>query len=116
MKRLDFVQPWFSNFEGLIGVNVRVVEEIPPAVLRASREDWGVRIDAYLINAAKVGDRFAASVFLDHAGAIENGETVVTPPLRSMSARGEFRLMQSVCGQDHYIIVSEYRAGRLLPT
>jgi len=94
---------------------VRVVEEVPPAVLRASREDWGVSIDAYLINAAKVGDRFAASVFLDHARVIADGETVVTPPLKKLGTRGDFLLMQSVCGQDHYIIVSEYRAGRLLP-
>lgn len=84
---------------------------IPVEVVRASSLNWGVLIDAYLIDAARVGDRFAASIFLDCAGAIADGETVVTPPLRELSARGDLRLMQSVCGTDHYIIVSEYRPG-----
>ncbi|MCW2293132.1 hypothetical protein M2262_003182 [Pseudomonas sp. BIGb0408] len=84
------------------------VKAIPASVEQASRIDWGVLIDAYLINAAKVGERFAASVFLDRARAIPDGETVVTPPLRMLSACGDFQLMQSECGRDHYVLVSEY--------
>nr|WP_111461837.1 hypothetical protein [Pseudomonas sp. URMO17WK12:I2] len=89
---------------------MRGVEEIPPAVLRASREDWGVLVDAYLTDAAQVGKRFAATLFFDQAGVICNGETVVTPPLRRLDKRGSFWLMQSECGQDHYVVVSNYRS------
>lgn len=81
---------------------------IPVEVVRASSINWGVLIDAYLIDAARVGDRVAATLFLDFAGLIENGETVVTPPLRKITSNGDLQLMQSVCGRDHYIIVSEY--------
>ena len=85
-----------------------VVEKIPPAVPRASREDWGVLVDAYLTDAAQVGQRFAATLFFDQAGVISNGETVVTPPLRRLGRRGDFWLMQSECGQDHYVVVSNF--------
>lgn len=85
-------------------------EPIPFKVMQAARMSWGVLIDAYLINGARVGDRFTASAFLDYAGKIKNGETVVTPPLRKVAARGEFSLMQSSNGRDYYVLVSEYQA------
>lgn len=85
---------------------MRDLENIPPVVLRASREDWGVLVDAYLTDAAQVGRRFAATLFFDQAGIICNGETVVTPPLRSLGKRKDFWLMQSECGRDHYVVVS----------
>ncbi|SDG12949.1 hypothetical protein [Phytopseudomonas seleniipraecipitans] len=83
------------------------VKAIPANVERASRIDWGVPIDAYLTEAARVGDRVTATLFLDFAGVIGNGETVVTPPLRKITSRGDLQLVQSACGHDHYIIVSE---------
>lgn len=92
---------------------MRVVEEIPPAVLRASREDWGVLVDAYLTDATQVGARFAATIFYDQAGVICNGETVITPPIRRLTSRGDFCLVQSACGKDHYVIVSENGPTRL---
>lgn len=87
---------------------MRALENIPPAVIQALDEEWGVLIDAYLTDAAKVGTRFAATIFFDQAGVISNGETVVTPPLRSLSRRKNFWLMQSECGRDHYVVVSHY--------
>jgi hypothetical protein len=75
--------------------------------------NWGVIVDAYLVDAAKVGDRFAATLFFDHSGVIGDGQTVVTPPLRKLSQREDFYLMQSECGRDHYIIVSKYRPSNI---
>lgn len=89
------------------------IQTLPTSVLQAKSQDWGVIVDAYLVNAARVGDRFAATLFCDLAGVIENGETVVTPPVRQLQRRGDFRLMQSACGGDHYIIVSEDKTERV---
>lgn len=83
-------------------------KNIPANVERASRIDWGVLVDAYLTDAAQVGKRFAATLFFDQAGVISNGETVVTPPLRRLGKRGDFWLMQSESGQDHYVVVSNF--------
>lgn len=83
-------------------------KNIPADVERASRINWGVLVDAYLTDAAQVGQRFAATLFFDQAGVISNGETVVTPPLRRLGRRGDFWLMQSECGQDHYVVVSNF--------
>lgn len=83
-------------------------KNIPADVERASRINWGVLVDAYLTDAAQVGRRFAATLFFDQAGVISNGETVVTPPLRRLGRRGDFWLMQSECGQDHYVVVSNF--------
>lgn len=88
-------------------------ENIPADVEKASRIEWGVLIDGYLTNAARVGSRFTATLFLDCARLISNGETVVTPPVRKVTSRGEFSLVQSACGQDHYVIVSELASMRL---
>lgn len=88
-------------------------ENIPADVEKASRINWGVLVDAYLINAARVGSRYAGTLFLDCAGSISNGETVVTPPVRNLTSRGNFYLVQSACGKDHYVIVSECEPSRL---
>lgn len=82
-------------------------ENIPADVKKASRINWGVLVDAYLINAARVGSRYAGTLYFDCAGSISNGETVVTPPVRKLTSRGDFCLVQSTCGKDHYVIVSE---------
>jgi len=76
-------------------------------VVRASSIEWGITIDAYLINAARVGDRYTALVYGDQSGAISDGMTVVTPPIRAVEQRGGFTLMRSLGGNDHYVIVSE---------
>ncbi|MBL3874883.1 hypothetical protein EGV01_23485, partial [Pseudomonas syringae pv. theae] len=52
--------------------------EIPAQVAIARLIDWGVSIDAFLVDAARVGTRFAASVYLDRSGASVN----VTLPLK----------------------------------
>ncbi|WP_241032736.1 hypothetical protein [Pseudomonas viridiflava] len=85
--------------------------ELPQDVETARSIDWGVPIDAYLMNAAMVGDRFAASVFLDRSGVCANGMTVATPPLRSVMTIRGFEMMKSVCGADYYVIVSRLRDG-----
>ena len=82
-------------------------ENIPPDVERAVRINWGVLIDAYLTNAARVGSRYVGTLYFDCAGLIGNGETVVTPPVRELKSHGNFYLVQSACGKDHYVIVSE---------
>lgn len=79
---------------------------IPHEVSKAQGVDWGVCIDAYLLNAARAGQRYAAEVYLDQSGASENGMTVATPPLRCVEIRHGFKLMRSASG-DHYVFVSE---------
>ncbi|WP_010205326.1 hypothetical protein, partial [Pseudomonas amygdali] len=83
--------------------------ELPWVVIKARELDWGVLIDAFLVNAAKVGDRYAAQVFDDRSGRAENGSTVVTPPLKLACSQGMFKMFRSICGNDHYVVASEYR-------
>lgn len=84
--------------------------EIPVLVENARLVDWGVPIDAYLFNAAKVGTRFAASVYFDRSGASGNGMTVATPPVGYVMKAHGFEMVRSVCGSDHYVIVSRLGA------
>jgi hypothetical protein len=65
-----------------------------------------VLVDAFLFNAAPFEDRFIATVFFDFSGSISDGETVYTPPLRSLDRRAGFVLAQSTSGKDHFVIVS----------
>ena len=73
--------------------------------------DWGVLVDAYLCNAARVGDRFAATVFCDRSGTVPDGVTVATQPVRQIAVRGDFKLLQTLDGADHYVVVTENKAG-----
>ena len=82
--------------------------DVPECVLQASRIDWGLLVDAFLFNAAPFEDRFVATVFYDYSGAIRNGETVITPPLRNIERRQGFVLARSTSGRDYYVIVSSY--------
>lgn len=79
---------------------------IPSEVLAAQRIQWNVLIDAYLTQAARVGARYAASVFLDRAGLIEDGTTVATPEVRTVEEKQGFVLVRSLCGNDHYVIAN----------
>ncbi|MBM0210371.1 hypothetical protein JHZ67_14035 [Pseudomonas syringae pv. maculicola] len=81
---------------------------IPEEVMQASAIDWEVIVDAYLLGAAFVGGCYAARAFLDRSGAINDGMTVVTPRVAVMAERGSFLLVQSLSGQDHYVIVSHH--------
>lgn len=80
--------------------------EIPAQVAIARLINWGVSIDAFLVNAAMVGTRFAASVYLDRSGASANGMTIATPPVDQVMTIQGFEMVRSVCGCDHYVIVS----------
>lgn len=73
--------------------------------------DWGVVVDAYLFNAARVGDRFAATVFCDRSCRVPDGVTVATNPVRQISARSAFKLLQTLDGADHYVLVTEHDGG-----
>lgn len=84
---------------------------IPMQVLAASRIEWGVIIDAFLMNAARVGDRYAAEAYSDRSGAISDGITVVTPPVVPLLNKEGFLLVRSACRNDHYVIVSEHGQG-----
>ena len=79
---------------------------IPAEVLEAQQVQWDVRIDAYLTQAARVGTRYAASVFLDRAGLIADGTTVATPEVKTVEEKQGFVLLQSLCGNDHYVIAN----------
>ncbi|GFZ73907.1 hypothetical protein ALO70_200092 [Pseudomonas amygdali pv. eriobotryae] len=79
---------------------------IPLEVLEAQQVQWDVLIDAYLTQAARVGTRYAASVFLDRAGLIADGTTVATPEVKAVEERQGFVLLQSVCGNDYYVIAN----------
>jgi|GEM_PF-1218222 len=81
--------------------------DVPLEVIRAQREDWGVIIDAYLSQAGRVGQRYAATVFSDLSGVNANGMTVATPPLQLVEERAGFKLMRSVSGNDYFVITSE---------
>lgn len=82
------------------------VPPIPLKVLAARRIEWGVIVDAYLTNVAKVGARYSAIAFADRSGLIGDGEIVATPPSRPVEQQQGFVLLQSCCGRDHYVVVS----------
>lgn len=90
---------------------VRNATPIPPAVLAASNEQWGVLIDAYLVDAVRVGNRFAAIAYFDLSGSIDDGATVATPPVRAVERRESFVLLQSLCGSDYYVIAASRSDG-----
>lgn len=83
-------------------------ESLPSEVIQAMSHGWGVLVDAYLVNAARVGDRFAATVFCDRSGMVPDGVTVATQPVRHISVRGAFKLLQTLDGADHYVLVNEH--------
>ena len=80
-------------------------------VVWASDIEWGVTVDAYLMDAARVGNRYAALVYRDLSGVSCDGMTVVTPEVRTVSERGGYTLVRSLCGEDHYVVVSELPEG-----
>ena len=84
---------------------------LPQQVEQATRVAWGVKIDAYLMDAAQVGDRITASVYCDLSGVSSDGMTVVTPEVRAVRQVRGFTLVRSLTGQDHYVIVSKLSEG-----
>lgn len=84
---------------------------LPQQVEQATRVDWGVTIDAYLMDAAQVGDRITALVYCDLSGVSSDGMTVVTPEVRAVRQVRGFTLLRSLTGQDHYVIVSKLSEG-----
>lgn len=86
-------------------------ESLPGEVVQAMSHDWGVLVDAYLVNAARVGNRFAATVFCDRSDRVPDGVTVATNPVRQIAARGAFKLFQTLDGADHYVLVTEHGGG-----
>lgn len=81
--------------------------DLPSEVIQAQGIDWGVVVDAYLINAARAGQSYAALVYNDQSGVCSDGMTVATPPLCLVESRAGFKLMRSLNGQDHFVIASE---------
>ncbi|ETK41868.1 MAG: hypothetical protein A2W79_08550 [Pseudomonadales bacterium RIFCSPLOWO2_12_60_38] len=86
-------------------------QDTPGAVIRAQVMDWGVTVDAYLYDAARVGQRYAAIVYGDKSGASLDGMTVATPPLELVKTQSGFKLMRTPSGDHHFLIVSELGAG-----
>ncbi|WP_372242064.1 hypothetical protein [Pseudomonas sp. Fl4BN1] len=81
--------------------------ELPLQVVQAAKIDWDVTIDAYLLDAARVGDRLTALVYGDLSRVSSDGMTVVTPEVRAVRQVSGFTLVRSLTGLDHYVIVSE---------
>ncbi|MCM2376860.1 hypothetical protein NDJ87_07960 [Pseudomonas marginalis] len=79
---------------------------LPPEIVLAQGLDWPVPIDAYLSDAAKLGERYVALVYNDRSGVSENGMTVATPAVKCVDVRAGFSLVRS-SGGDHYVIASE---------
>ncbi|MGY2095711.1 hypothetical protein [Pseudomonas simiae] len=77
----------------------------------AQAVSWGVIIDGYLLNAAGVGGVYAASLYFDRSRRIPNGATVVTPPVKTIREHEGFTLLRSHCGNDHYVIVTQFDIG-----
>ncbi|BBI43270.1 hypothetical protein [Pseudomonas syringae] len=84
------------------------LSELPAPVETAMTVDFGVVVDGYLFNAARVGNVYTASLYFDHAQTIANGSTVVTPPCEEVFCVKGFKLVRSLNGADHYVIVTEY--------
>lgn len=84
---------------------------LPPEVIQAMARKWGIFVDAYLVEAARVGNRYAALVFCDQSGAASDGMTIATPPVRHVCSQGPFKLLQTLNGSDHYVLVTEHRSG-----
>jgi len=84
-------------------------ECLPIEVSRAQQVNWGVFVDAYLVNAAKIGNRFAAEAYGDRSGLIVDGTTVATAPVRSIACVNGFRLLQTLDAGDHYVLVTELK-------
>jgi hypothetical protein len=80
---------------------------LPSEVTDARAQEWGFFVDAYLADAARVGDRYAAIVYFDRSGT-PDGATVVTPPVREISKKAGFVLLQTIDARDHYVIVSQH--------
>ena len=87
--------------------SVPLEESAPSEVIQAQSIFWGVTVDAYLFDAARVGRRYTALVYGDRSGVSQDGMTIVTPPLELIESKMSFKLMRSVSGQDHYVITSE---------
>lgn len=91
--------------------NLRQPPGVPSQVVVASKMAWGAVIDAYLFDAARIGDRYAAQAYFDLSGNIGDGMTVVTPPVTELIRKDGFVMLRSVCEKDHYVIVTEQRMG-----
>lgn len=85
--------------------------DLPDEVVQAMSIEWGVIVDAYLVDGARVGDRYAAIAFGDCSGVVPDGATIATVPVRCVASRGSFRLLQTFNGNDHYVLVTECKAG-----
>lgn len=72
----------------------------------AQAHDWGALVDAYLVDAAEVGDRFVAYVYGDLSGGLADGMTIVTPPSEIIAELKGMALLRTVSGNDHYVMVS----------
>jgi hypothetical protein len=80
---------------------------LPQQVVAAADIDWGVTVDAYLMDAARVGQRFTATVYCDLSGVSCDGMTVVTPEVRMVGQVNGCILVRTLTGSDHYVIASK---------
>lgn len=91
---------------------IEIERVVPREVIQAQGIDWGVMVDAYLVDAARVGRSYAALVYNDQSSLNSDGMTVATPPLVLVESRAGFKLMRSLNGTDHFVIASELNDPR----
>lgn len=91
---------------------IELERDLPSEVIQAQGISWGVVVDAYLVNAARVGQSYAALAYSDQSNVSSNGMTVATPPLQLVETRAGFKLMRSLSGKDYYVIASELSEPR----
>ncbi|MFK3774320.1 hypothetical protein [Pseudomonas sp. NPDC089406] len=85
---------------------VRLPSLVSAKLAIAQAHDWGALVDAYLVDAAEVGDRFVAYVYGDLSGQLVDGMTIVTPPSEVIAEVEGMALLRTVSGNDHYVMVS----------
>lgn len=92
-------------------MNTTLISDVPLEVQAAKSQDWGVMIDAFLMHAAPVGSKYTGSVYCDRSGVSLDGTTVVTPPVIRVAQKNGMTLLRSICGNDHYVVVTPFSVG-----
>ncbi|WP_236166807.1 hypothetical protein [Pseudomonas fulva] len=99
------VQDWIGESE------MQLSSLVAAKLAVAQAHDWGALVDAYLVDAAEVGDRFVAYVYGDRSEKLVDGMTIVTPPSEVIAEVEGMALLRSVSGNDHYVMISRLPAA-----
>ncbi|WP_313326067.1 hypothetical protein [Pseudomonas qingdaonensis] len=96
-----------SNSQASVAESCEKLRDLTAArLVKAQAHDWGVPVDAYLIDAADFESRLVAYVYADLSGRLDDGMTIVTPPVELISQYKGMALFRTMCGKDNYVLVS----------